>query len=571
MLRCLFACFTALSLISSTSLLAQTTWRSSLYPENWTPPHELPKSERPHFLTDAFLQDFSFAGYHKGEKPIPSPDLPIFNVVSDFHADPSGETDSTAAIQSAIDAAAKNGGGIVYLPAGSYRLSCPEKADTCLRIDSSNIVLRGAGTDRTYLFNTSTEMRSAEIIRVRDSDWGSWSTKEPKTILLTEDELGPTTELTLASENGLSVNDWIIVHNPPSDSFITELRMDQGSDGVSWLPYKDRVGGPRYLRQITAIDHSSNTITIDIPTRWQLTTRDGACIYKAPPRLTEVGLEHFSIGNKSIHGEGWEELDWNNPEKAAYQAHDSFTIELYGVLNSWIQNVHSYNPGNPTKANFLSNGVKLEWSRNVTLDSLNFQYAQFGGGGGDGYAIRFNSAQECLLINSETGNCRHGIVMWMMTNSGNVVTQSFDHDNGIQFSDTEPTRTAGIGSDHHGIFSHSNLFDSNTVERSYFEAAYRGDWGWQPDHGNTSSQSVFWNTRGLAYNQRANYIVHSQQFGHGYVIGTQGPSSAINLTEKRKDSAERTEPIDHSEGIGAGETLSPKSLYADQLRQRLEK
>ncbi|OBZ14943.1 hypothetical protein A8L34_13765 [Bacillus sp. FJAT-27264] len=39
-------------------------WRSSLYPENWTPGY-----------TDAqgrFLQDFSYAGYWRGEKTIPT-------------------------------------------------------------------------------------------------------------------------------------------------------------------------------------------------------------------------------------------------------------------------------------------------------------------------------------------------------------------------------------------------------------------------------------------------------------------------------------------------------------------
>ena len=38
-------------------------------------------------------------------------------------ADPTGETDSTAAIQSVLDLCADNGGGTVYLPAGRYLIS----------------------------------------------------------------------------------------------------------------------------------------------------------------------------------------------------------------------------------------------------------------------------------------------------------------------------------------------------------------------------------------------------------------------------------------------------------------
>jgi polygalacturonase len=37
-----------------------------------------------------------------------------------YLADPTGKIDSTAAIQSALDACRKLGGGVVYLPAGLY-------------------------------------------------------------------------------------------------------------------------------------------------------------------------------------------------------------------------------------------------------------------------------------------------------------------------------------------------------------------------------------------------------------------------------------------------------------------
>ena len=184
--------------------------------------------------------------------------------------------------------------------------------------------------------------------------------------------------------------------------------------------------------------------------------------------------------------------------------------------------------------------------------------------------IRLNAAAECLVVECEVGYCRHGIVMWRMQNSGNVVTRCYDHDSGIQLADTERQTTSGRGSDHHGVFSHSNLFDQNSLQRSYFEAAYRGDWGGNPDHGITSSQSVFWNTRGMEYHANADYIVHSQQFGRGYVIGTSGAASGVRLGEKRPNSATRTNPEDFVEGEGAGNYLVPASLYQDQLLKQVE-
>jgi hypothetical protein len=56
---------------------------------------------------------------------LPLPVTGVYNVVTLFGADPTGTTDSTAAIQSAITAAAAsaNGYGVVYLPAGTYVIS----------------------------------------------------------------------------------------------------------------------------------------------------------------------------------------------------------------------------------------------------------------------------------------------------------------------------------------------------------------------------------------------------------------------------------------------------------------
>lgn len=59
-----------------------------------------------------------------------------YNVVN-YGADPGGSKDSTTAVQSAINAAATAGGGIVYFPPGQYIVAGAHSA--------SNITLRGAG------------------------------------------------------------------------------------------------------------------------------------------------------------------------------------------------------------------------------------------------------------------------------------------------------------------------------------------------------------------------------------------------------------------------------------------
>lgn len=90
-------------------------WRSTLFPNDWTPDHTDPRGR--------FLHDFSYAGYHNSERPpeIPTDALHV-DVVSAHGADPTGSADATAAIQAAIDEVSASGGGVVSFPAGLFRL-----------------------------------------------------------------------------------------------------------------------------------------------------------------------------------------------------------------------------------------------------------------------------------------------------------------------------------------------------------------------------------------------------------------------------------------------------------------
>jgi Ca2+-binding RTX toxin-like protein len=73
-----------------------------------------------------------------------------FNV-RDYGATGDGHTSDTAAIQAAIDAAAKAGGGEVYIPAGTWMLTAGEKpADGALML-KSNVFIKGDGMGATVL------------------------------------------------------------------------------------------------------------------------------------------------------------------------------------------------------------------------------------------------------------------------------------------------------------------------------------------------------------------------------------------------------------------------------------
>jgi len=94
--------------------------------ERWSPAGRLP--------------DFSHAGYHSGEKEIPT--VKQVADVRKFGAKGDGRTDDSDAFIKAI-ASVKS--GAIYIPPGRYKIT------KIIEIKKSGVVLRGAGVGRTFL------------------------------------------------------------------------------------------------------------------------------------------------------------------------------------------------------------------------------------------------------------------------------------------------------------------------------------------------------------------------------------------------------------------------------------
>lgn len=115
------------SLLSMNAVADQNSQLWGTSGEAWTPGGRLP--------------DFSFAGYHFGEDP-----LPVANVacsVKDFGAVGDGEHDDTQAFKDAIAATER---GAVFVPPGRYKIT------DIIWIEKPNLVLRGAGPQESILY-----------------------------------------------------------------------------------------------------------------------------------------------------------------------------------------------------------------------------------------------------------------------------------------------------------------------------------------------------------------------------------------------------------------------------------
>ncbi len=527
----------------------QAQWRSTLYPENWQRP-----SETTSFYTAKLIQDFSYAGYKSGTQAIPTVSGPVYDVTSPtYGADKAGNSDSTVAIQNAINAAQTAGGGVVYLPAGTYQISPQGTNAYCLRISKSNVVLRGAGSASTFLFNTQTVMRSKSVVEVSPA-----STTTGSAVLLTADLTGPTRRIPVATPSTFAVGDVVMIKWDLTDAWVVEHNQQ-----TWWNTTKGYPASAEYLREVVAVNQAQGWIEVDVPTRYTMKTRDNARVSKVTGFLTGVGVEALSIGNVQHSGTTWGESDYGVVGTAAYDAHGSWLLEMRNLRDCWASDVKSYMPsGNTTTAHMLSNGVSLNDSMRVTVRDCWMGRPQYGGGGGNGYMYRLQNSNDCLVQSCTSDLARHGFVISHAGTSGNVFLQCDDRETGRALgASSTPYATTGSGSDNHMHFSHSNLWDRCNAYNSFYTAHHRTTSGTVP-HGLTSAHAVYWNTTGGG--TRYTSIVKSEQGRYGYVIGTSGSKSGVTITTNGN-----TSPADHLEGVGSGATLEPASLYQDQLERRL--
>ncbi|MBT3383268.1 MAG: hypothetical protein HN778_09495 [Prolixibacteraceae bacterium] len=202
--------------IESTNAKTDNSWRSTLYPENWKPGFK--------DLNNRFLHDFSYAGYHQGEKEIPVIEKNIVDVTQQpYGADNSGETDVTQIIQQALDDVGQGGGGVVYIPSGTYKVN-PGSAESALRIQYNNTILRGAGSDSTFIFNDASYMRQKNIVWMM-GQYCTWSEQFGTTTKLSSDLLFPTQIIPVKSVLGFEEGDQIILRTDGTDDFIEEHGM----------------------------------------------------------------------------------------------------------------------------------------------------------------------------------------------------------------------------------------------------------------------------------------------------------------------------------------------------------
>lgn len=356
------------------------------------------------------LPDFSFAGYRRGEHPLPK--LAPGVSVKEFGAIGDGDADDTEAFMKALKSVKA---GAIEVPPGRYRIS------RRLEINRSGIVLRGAGPDKSILFfphplNDIVPSWGATTAGKRTSNY-SWSggylalNGTFGSAVITE-VTSPATRgakfLTVSSAVKLKVGQEVEVYQSdlPDNSLAIELYSGDAGP-VGKILGKSTTS---LVSRITAID--DNRITLDRPLRCDL-----KLAWK--PRLRAY--------RPSVTGSGVEDLGFEFPV-TPYKGHFSELgfnpIALNGVADCWVRNIHIRNADSGPFISGVFNtldGIVLESARSADSQQCTGHHG-ISLGGGDNLLVNFDIRTRFIHDITVSGCCAGNVC-----SSGRGVDLSLDH------------------------------------------------------------------------------------------------------------------------------------------------
>ena len=506
-------------------------WRSILYPEDWVPGMVTPEGYA--------LQDFSHAGYHNSEQPLPQFGPEGAFDVTVYGADGTGTEDSSAAIQTAIDAASAESGGVVFFPPGLYR------CNGLLEVKTSKVVLLGAGplesklyftqhenmTGKSHLTFRGTVTQGAEFALVQDGGLGSL-------------------EVIVEGAAKLNVGDDVAVGWVITDEFVEKHGMTgtwQAFNG-QWVPF--------FRRKVVAVgvNGPQGMVTLDLPLRYAALVSDAASVRVESGYVSETGIEGLGLSNA---------VSW----EAAWANERAHVLQFSGVKDGWIRDVASFvSPAAPKEgfgsgAHLQNGGIKINACKRVTVADTTMERAQNRGEGGCGYLFELRISNEVLFRYCTGRAGRHNFIQnWGFGVTGCVWLRCLSQE-GLAAPAPGFPNIGSIGySEFHHSLATANLIDSCTLDDG-FKAVNRKDWS--SGAGHTATENVFWNNKGSGE-------LFSRQFAMGYVIGTSGGlTTYTSMSGGWSGEAEGTQPEDYTEGLGIGAGLIPQSLFDDQLARRL--
>ena len=372
---------------------------------------------------DSRLPDFSYAGYHRGEKLLPT--LMPSCSVKDFGAVGDGRTDDTQAFHQAI---AQSAGKTIHIPEGVYVIT------DFLSINATGTSLKGEGSGQSILkfpkpLNEIKPNWGATTSGQRTSNY-SWSggfitiSGSTSPHVLTEvvaDAKRSEQSLRVVGVEGLRVGDEFRLQLSDTEQQTLARYLYASDPGpMENLGSKATVS---FAARITQIDADGQRIEFDRPLRTDVRSEWKPQIYSAASSVEEVGVEDLGFQFPDLPYEGhFTELGYN-------------AMAMSGVRNCWVKNLRIYN---------ADSGIFISGT-NVTLSGIEFD-------------------SDRPIERSRKASGHHGITLGGQDNLliGFDFRTRFMHDITVSRSSAGNVVAGGKGLDlcfdHHRYGPHANLF-----------------------------------------------------------------------------------------------------------------
>lgn len=508
---------------------------------------------------EARLIDYSYAGYRLGLAEPPEVPGPVFPVTA-YGAQPDDGLEDLPAVQKAVDAACQHGGGVVWLPAGTYDFDLPSSplVNPFVWVWSDHVVVRGAGPGpggTRILDHTPNDLVDWTTVKV--PNFFSFSSVDmhhhlelwyPNSVWDTVSQpltaLGPSPRLSrevtaVNPEKVVPGETYILTQADPDLSLARAMSPGNPAFGsrpsATGLDYK----AMKYRQIVRVREIVGQRLLLDNPLAMELRAEWSPTLWPTEhPVLREAGLEDLTLVSQApqpfVH---------HQANVSDYGYHQ---VRFDWVENGWIRRVHSEN---------CSGAVALRDSKNCLV----IDCAVRAGEGHNGYGLSGTPSRNLFR------RCQGGRQFHTFSIEGGV---------GNVFLDCSADEPASVD-------LHGNVFGIyNLVDRLVGGIGAGGGAANQvpPNHG---LGFTVWNWQtgllspytGLAQNVFVDVTAYFAFNAPGFIAaGVRSrdghPVYYTDLTKSRQ-SADLEEIWGWAETINAG-PVAPDSLYLAQLALRRE-
>jgi hypothetical protein len=487
--------------------------------------------------SQAYLADYSYAGYEWGEKPLP--DLTPTLDVTEFGAIPNDNKDDTDAMRAAIKAAeSQKGMAVLHIPAGKFIVN------DVLYIERSNFVLQGEGSGpdgtvievsrplrdmhvpwstkwlKAYYFLFGKRARGGKLFSAFSWTGGVFWIRAPHKAhpkdldVQIVDGTQAQHIIHVSNTTGLHAGDVVTIqwfnHEGKRGSLLKEIYGDynlaMGRRLYGWF------WNPVLTQPVTIVRVEKNQLVIKEPLLHDVRAQWTPKLVR-PTYLKQVGIENLRI-------------EFPRTQYAGHHLEEGYNgIYFTDTMHSWIRNVSIHN----SDSAILSHGCK-----NITLDKITVT------GRPGHYTIMTSKSYGALVT-------RFNLLADSIHNpSFNTKTRLSVYSHGV-------IEKAHL--DQHRGINHQNLFDDIEINHAENLFAHGGAAYWGPTAGRFNT---FWNIR--IKNTPANgFIGQCREAPEARLIGIVGLDSEVNFDYQ---------PAPYVEGLNK-KGISIPSLYQYQLQKRL--